>query len=185
MKPLPSLSTPRLRLRAFCDSDAGEIRRLASAAEIAKGTFVPHPYEDGMAEAWLDEQRRDWQEGRGVNFAIALAEDGRLMGSIGLKIEPEHGRAELGYWIGVPFWGRGYCTEAARVVIEHGFEQCGLHRIFALPFPWNRASARVLEKVGMRYEGRLREHCTHSGERRDAEVWAILRSDLERGGMRE
>jgi len=73
-------------------------------------------------------------------------------------IEADHRRAELGYWIGVPYWGKGYATEAARSVVNYGFSTLELHRIFASHVPANPASGRVLTKIGMRHEGRLLGH---------------------------
>jgi RimJ/RimL family protein N-acetyltransferase len=88
-----------------------------------------------------------------------------------------HQRADLGYWLGVPFWGQGYATEAARLVISYGFVRLQLHRIQARCFPRNRASARVLEKVGMRYEGLLRGYLRKGDAFEDALLFAILSTD--------
>jgi len=96
-----------------------------------------------------------------------------------VRIEPDHRRAELGYWVGVPYWGNGYATEAARAVVKYGFGTLGLHRIFASHFANNPASARVLRKIGMRYEGRLRGHVLKWGEFLDLEMYGMLASDAE------
>ena len=79
-----------------------------------------------------------------------------LLGAIGLGLVTPHRRGSLGYWLGVPFWGQGYATEAVRRVVAYGFAELRLHRIEATVFSGNAASARVLEKVGMRCEGTLR-----------------------------
>ena len=92
-------------------------------------------------------------------------------------IEPDHRHAELGYWIGVPFWKSGYATEAARAVVNHGFNTLGLHRIFATHFRDNLASARVLTKIGMRHEGCQRAHILKWGEFLDVEMYGMLASD--------
>jgi RimJ/RimL family protein N-acetyltransferase len=96
---------------------------------------------------------------------------------VGLRIEQEDDRAELGYWIGKPYWGHGYCTEAARAVIGFGFEQCQLNRIHASCFSRNPASGRVLQKIGMTHEGRLRCHAKKWDAFEDIEMYAILRGD--------
>jgi RimJ/RimL family protein N-acetyltransferase len=87
----------------------------------------------------------------------------------------QHPRAELGYWIGVPFWGSGYATEAASVVIEYGFQKLKLERIFASHFKGNDRSGRVLRKVGMRHEGSVRHGVMKAGKLLDLETYAIER----------
>src|SRR5262245_44128282 len=126
----PTLDTTRLVLRPFTMTDAPDVQRLASAREIASTTLrIPHPYAPGMAEAWINTHQGAYERGEVVNFAIVRRTDQALLGSIGLDLEPQHSHAEMGYWIGVPFWGHGYCTEAAQAVIHYGFAVLGLHRI--------------------------------------------------------
>jgi [ribosomal protein S5]-alanine N-acetyltransferase len=125
--------------------------------------------------------------GTGLHLAIALRHGDRdgdtLYGGVGLRIEREHSRAELGYWIGLPYWGKGYATEAAKALVQYGFEILGLHRIFACHFARNSASARVLQKVGMRHEGSQRAHIVKWGEFIDLEIYGMLASDAERTGI--
>ncbi len=113
-------------------------------------------------------------------LAIMLRGDGRQIGGIGLRIEQEHQRAELGYWLGVPYWGQGYATEAAREMLRCGFEGLGLHRIFASHFGHNPASGKILKKIGMRHEGCQREHLRKWGQFVDSELYGILRPGWER-----
>ena len=91
--------------------------------------------------------------------------------------DPGQGRAELGYWIGVPFWGQGHATEAVAAVLAFGFGPLGLHRIHATVFPRNPASARVLEKSGFRREGLLRGYARKEGAFEDLVMYARLRTD--------
>jgi RimJ/RimL family protein N-acetyltransferase len=90
----------------------------------------------------------------------------------------QHQRAELGYWIGVPFWGHGYATEAGRAVVRHGFENFKLNRIFAAHFEGNEASGNVLRKIGMKHEGCARQAIMKWGKVMDLEMYAILREDM-------
>jgi [ribosomal protein S5]-alanine N-acetyltransferase len=176
----PILHTPRLTLRPFTLDDAADVQRLAGAREIASTTAViPHPYEDGMAEQWIGGHAPALAAGSSITYAITLAETGELCGAIGLALTPEHQRAELGYWIGVPYWGRGYCTEAALAVRDLGFRALGLHRILAVHLARNPASGRVMQKIGMRHEGPLREHALKWGVFDTIECYAILRSEWE------
>jgi RimJ/RimL family protein N-acetyltransferase len=100
---------------------------------------------------------------------------------VGLHIAEAHRRAELGYWIGVPFWGRGYATEAARAAVAFGFETLRLNRIYAHYFAGNTASQRVLEKIGMRHEGRSRQHIQKWDHFVDLENYALLAEDFREG----
>jgi len=175
----PSLETQRLLLRPFDSSDAADVQRLAGDRAIADTTLnIPHPYEDGLAEAWIETHAREYAEGRLVNFAITLSADGTLIGSIGLKLDREApGSGELGYWVGVPWWNRGYCTEAAAAVLDYGFRLLELDRINAHHLLRNPASGRVMEKIGMRAEGVAREAFHKEGEREDIALYGILRRD--------
>ena len=84
--------------------------------------------------------------------------------------------AEIGYWIGKPHWGKGYCTEAVTALVQYGFDSLGFERIFATHFRKNPASGRVMQKAGMKFEGRLRHHVKKWGEFYDLEVYSLLRS---------
>jgi len=181
----PALHTDRLLLRPFDLGDAGAVEHLAGAYEVADTTLnIPHPYRDGMAEAWILTHKPLYRSGALVNYAIVLSEPQQLIGAIGLRIQPAHQHAELGYWVGLPFWRQGYCTEAAAVVLRYGFEQLGLHRIHATHLRRNPASGRVLQKLGMSYEGRQREHARKWDQFEDLEKYGILRTEFEQREQR-
>ncbi|HSP35568.1 MAG TPA: GNAT family protein, partial [Thermoanaerobaculia bacterium] len=133
--------------------------------------YIPHPYPESAAAAWIASQAEAPDE---YSFAI---DDGQLTGSIGLRLTRMFERAEVGYWIGTPFWGRGYATEALAAVLRFGFEELRLHRIYAGYFSRNAASARVMEKNDMQYEGRLREHVKKWDEFVDVVYYGILREE--------
>jgi [ribosomal protein S5]-alanine N-acetyltransferase len=174
----PTLETKRLILRPFTLQDAPVVHDLVSAREIADTTLaIPHPYEQGMAEAWIGSQQKGFDEGNSVHFAITVRESSQLVGSIGLQIHPIHSYAEMGYWVGVPYWGRGYCTEAVGAVIEYGFEEKGLNRIFAVHFKRNPASGRVMQKNGMVYEGCLHQHVRKWDGYEDLMQYGILQTE--------
>ena len=177
--PQPVLLTLRLRLRSFEPGDAGAVQRLAGDFAVADTTLtIPHPYEDGMAEAWIAMLAEEFAIGRQVVFAVTDRATAALIGAIGLVLRLEHARAELGYWIGRPFWGQGYATEAARAVIRHGFGPLGLHRIYATHFARNPASGRVLTKAGMRPEGVARGHVRRWDRYEDLVQYGILREEF-------
>jgi ribosomal-protein-alanine N-acetyltransferase len=174
------LRTARLLLRLHKHEDIPALVRLAGAREVAATTLgIPHPYIDEDARKFLAKSADDFRAGRSVSFAICKLPGGELCGGAGLDISETHHRAELGYWIGVPFWRRGYATEAARAVVEFGFANLGLHRIHAHYFAENTASGRVLEKIGMLREGRLRNHFQKWNRFIDVENCGILAEEFQ------
>jgi ribosomal-protein-alanine N-acetyltransferase len=181
-KTIPRLATRRLVLRPFRRSDAPEVRRLAGAREVADTTLrIPHPYPEGAAEAWIETHAEDFSRGHAAVFCIERRRPRAVVGAIELDIEPAHARAELGYWIGKAFWGEGYATEAALEALRFGFEDLGLERIEAHHFLRNPASGRVMQKIGMVREGRLRRHVRKGDAFEDLEIYGILREELARG----
>jgi RimJ/RimL family protein N-acetyltransferase len=176
MTPPPTLETERLRIRPYSEADIPELLPLVGVREVAATTLrIAHPYTEQDARAFLElakEPDKLW-------LAITLRDDGRQIGGIGLRVEQQYQHAELGYWLGVAYWGKGYATEAAREVLRYGFEDLGLHRIFATHFEHNPASGRILRKIGMRYEGCRREHLLKWGQFVDSEMYGILRREWE------
>jgi ribosomal-protein-alanine N-acetyltransferase len=173
----PILFTERLALRPFALADAPAVQLLAGAREVASTTSnVPHPYIDGMAEQWIAEHETQFTNKTAVNFAIVLRESDTLCGAVSLSVIASHLRAELGYWIGVPFWNQGYCTEAAAAVVAYGFRSLGLHRIHASHYARNPASGRVMQKLGMTHEGCLRQHILKWDVFEDLEMYGLLAS---------
>ena len=178
MKERPTIKTIRLVLRPFTLADAPQVHQLAGDKEVA-ATLVPlpHPYEDGMAEHWIGTHQERYEKGELVSFAIVLRATQALIGAIDLEISRQHENGEIGYWLGKSFWHQGYATEAAQAVLRYGFEVVGLHRIHANYLTRNQASTRVLQKLGMREEGCLRQHLKHWGVFEDMGIYGILRSE--------
>ena len=173
------LLTLRLLLRSFECGDIPAIVCLAGAREIAATTInIPHPYTEEDAQHFLAHADQDFHAGRSVTFAVTTLQAGELCGAVGLAIVPAHKRAELGYWIGVPFWGQGFATESASVVMAFGFETLRLNRIHASHFTGNTASQRVLEKIGMRHEGPSRQHVRKWNRYIDLENYGLLASEF-------
>lgn len=174
----PVLETARLILRPFQISDAPRVKELAGAFEIYRFTLaIPHPYEDGVAEKWISTHPSRFHEGAGVSLAITLKTDGTLIGAIGLEATPGHERAELGYWIGVPYWGNGYCTEAAIAVVRYGFEVLNFHKITSMHMESNPASGRVMQKAGLIREGALTDHVVKDGRYHTMIVYGIIETE--------
>lgn len=190
MTAIVTIGTKRLRLRPFQTTDAEAVHRLAGSQDVAAGTFLPHPMDRQAAQDWVTERLKDQAAGTGVTFAITLLENGELIGSIGMELMLVHEQGRLTYWLGRDYWNQGYGTEAVMALVEYGFNSLKLHRIYAPHFHTNPASGRVLQKVGMTHEGRLREHYLRFGQRVDVELYGMVRQEflkLESGkkGMRD
>jgi [ribosomal protein S5]-alanine N-acetyltransferase len=170
------LETARLKMRAYSEADIPELVPLIGTREVAATTGrIPHPYTVEDARQFLATIETDGE----VRLAIILRDSGRLIGGIGLRLVEDHRNAELGYWLGVPYWGQGYATEAAREMLRYGFQQLGLYRIFASHFEGNTASGRILQKLGMQHEGCQRKHIRKWDRFLDSELYGILRDEWE------
>ena len=121
----------------------------------------PHPYTRRAGREFLRYARGQQPE---TTFAIAV--DGHAVGGIGFTVltDVERVSAEIGYWLGEPFWGRGIVAEALVAVTSYAIETCRLTRVYALPFAHNRASCRVLEKAGYKVEAHLRRSAIKDGQ---------------------
>lgn len=180
-KKIPKLETERLIIRGFKPSDANIVRELAGDKRIADTTLnIPHPYEKGMAKDWISKHKLKFESGESLHLAITLKPDRQLIGAIGLHIEKKHCRAELGYWIGKDYWKCGYCTEAARAIIEYGFKQLKLNKVKSSHFARNPASGKVMRNIGMKKEGFRREHVIKWNKYEDLVQYAILRKEWEK-----
>ena len=180
------LTTERLVLRPHRIDDAPVMASLLESGDItARLEYLIWPYDTGIADQWLEGLPARREPGA-VYFAATLRETGDprqagdYIGDIGLSsVDTGSARAELGYWFGKPYWGRGYGTEAARAVIDYGFNVLGLNRIWATHFHTNPASGRVMQKIGMTHEGSMRRHVKKNGEYVDFEVYGILREEYQ------
>ena len=172
----PQLKTERLLLRPYEAGDAADVQHLAGDRAIADTTLnIPHPYEDGMAEAWITQTHEQFAAGERVTFATVLTETGALLGAVSLGIDKAANAAVLGYWIGKPYWNRGYATEAAARLVDWGFDVLGLNRIHSSHLTRNPASGAVMRKIGLVHEGCAREAVLKWGRYEDLELYAILR----------
>jgi ribosomal-protein-alanine N-acetyltransferase len=164
-------------IRDWAMGDASAIVRYANNRKVAmwlRDRF-PHPYKLHDAEGFLAAVS---QQSPRVAFAIAMQTE--AIGGIGLELGRDVHRftAELGYWLGEPFWGRGMTTEAVRLFTTWAFEHLTLHRIYANVFAGNEASARVLEKAGFEYEGCLRANVFKNGQILDQLVYARIKDGI-------
>jgi RimJ/RimL family protein N-acetyltransferase len=176
---IPVLETERLILRAPCLADVKAVASLANDRRIAENTLrIPHPYRLADAEAFIATANVGDQE---IVFLTTLR-DGTILGACGIAML-DGKTPEVGYWLGVPYWGRGYATEAARAVIDHAFAALGHEKLVSGARVSNPASRRVLEKCGFQWTGvglyRIRSINSSAPIDRfrlDRGLWASLRS---------
>jgi RimJ/RimL family protein N-acetyltransferase len=132
----------------------------------------PHPYTSADARNWIQKANT---EAPVRNFAIVV--EGKAVGGIGFIPREDVYRksAEIGFWLGEEYWGRGIMTEALRAVTEYAFANYDLCRLYAGVFEWNQASMRVLEKAGYHLEARLKKSVTKEGKTIDEFLYATIR----------
>ena len=162
------------QLRSFRPGDAASLAKYANNRNVSRNLRdrFPFPYHIGDAEAFI---RLASEQDHETIFAIAS--DAEAIGGIGLELYDDvHRRsAQVGYWLGEPFWGRGIATLALQAITDYAFAQFDLARVYAYVYEWNPASARVLEKVGYEYEGRLRKSITKDEQTIDQWLYAMVR----------
>ncbi|WP_078382247.1 GNAT family N-acetyltransferase [Sutcliffiella halmapala] len=167
--------TKRLLLRPLQKEDAHRIEELASDYELAKTTLtVPHPYPQGGAVEFIESTSKAKDL---LLYAIVVKESNSLIGLINIKLTSVYERGELGYWVGRPYWGQGFGTEAAKSIIDYGFEELNLNKIYAGAFTDNPGSWRIMEKVGMKYEGTWKQHAKRFGRYVDLAYYGLLKED--------
>ncbi len=144
----PSLESTRLIVRPFRVDDALNVQELVGDPLIAVTTAnIPHPYPDGAAEAWIRTHPGRWERRETATFAIQLKEPRTVVGAVSL-MNIRNDAAEIGYWVGVPYWGNGYCSEAVSVLVTFAFSNLALRCVTAMHLESNPASGRVLKKCG-------------------------------------
>ena len=170
------LPTPTCVVRSYEPGDAASLARNADNREVwlnLRDRF-PHPFAEADGAAYIAAVRS-----RPVTTSFAIAVDGQAVGGISLDVgeDVERLSAELGYWLGEPYWGRGIMSDAVAVVTRYAFDDLGLIRVFALPFAHNAASCRVLEKAGYHREGVMRCSAIKDGRVLDQVLYASVRPE--------
>jgi len=171
----PTLETERLILRKLRLEDAKDLFEYASDKEVTKYvTWEPHKsIEDSINLIKFTHERYEKREG--IIWGIVCKENKKVIGTCDISPVTKHFRAEIAYALSRDYWGKGIMTEAVKEAIRFGFEKMNLNRIQAMCIPENIGSYRVMEKVGMKYEGLIREYMYIKGKFQDLKLYSILR----------
>lgn len=173
MKKFPTIETERLILSQLEEKDIPFIVEYLQHRIYSDLTSnIPYPYTEDDARFWLKMSKEAFENNIGYTFAIRDKED-HIIGAVGLH-DLEYDKAELGYWIGISYWNKGYVTEAAKAIVDFGFKELGINKIFATHFPHNPASGRIMEKIGMEQEAILKQHIKKDGEYHDLTMYSIF-----------
>ena len=173
--------TERLILREITQDDFQAVHEYASDPETVRYMpFGPNTMEETQEFIDRNLKRQNEQPRTDYGLGIILKSEDRLIGACGMHGVTEI-QASIGYVLNRRYWGHGYATEAAKALIGYLFNELGVHRVYASCDPDNHASVRVLEKVGMSLEGRLRENMVIHGEYRDSLIFGILVNEQENG----
>ncbi len=177
----PTFETPRLVVRPFEEADAGPLFPLASNPAVTRYTLWEHHVTVADTRVFVcDYARSRYAEGVPEPYAICLKDDPRgwPVGAVGVFWASQSNRTmELGYWLGEPFWGKGYTAEACRPVLDHAFAAYAPLRVQARVIAGNDPSARVLGKLGFAYEGTLRAALFRRGRSEDVHVYSRLKAE--------
>jgi ribosomal-protein-alanine N-acetyltransferase len=173
-----TIETNRLFLRLFNESDAQEVTRLCNNYNLYKNTlYLPFPYSIEDALSWMKNHVDNFNDSKSYEFAITDKITGKLYGAIALTNNQRFSNGEIAYWVGEEYWGNGYATEAAKAMLEFAFIEKQYNKVFARYFHSNLASGKVIEKIGMKKEGVLREQVMKDNEYIDLVYYGILKNE--------
>ena len=172
------LETNRLYLRKFTLDDIDEVVYCCNDYEIHKNTsLLPYPYKEEHARFWIEANLKAFENAEDYTFAVIRKEDDKLIGCVGLSNDVMQSNGELGYWFGRDYWHKGYATEAAKAVVDWAFNEKDYHRVHARHLIYNRPSGRVMEKIGMTFEGIQKDHVRKLNDYIDTVLYGIVKRD--------
>lgn len=162
-----------IALRPIELSDIEQIAQLCNDPDIAKTTArLPYPYTVNDAKTWLS-----YIENTEAEHVFAISYENEMIGVIGLVHEPEHDRAEIGYWLGKEYWNKGIATAAVEMMLGYAFTVLKVNKIYAQVFAANSASAKVLTKNGFILEGCLKQHYNRMGTVHDIMCFGLVKAN--------
>lgn len=174
------ISTDRLILNRPKKNDLEDFNlQINSSEDFSKNlTSITFPFTQEQTDRWFELCDKGYESGESFRFAIREKNIGKLIGTIGIHLDQKHHKAELGYWLGKEFWGKGYLTEALKAVIGFGFKGLNLNKIYATHYLYNLGSEKVMQKSGMKLEGLQKQEYLQNGEFLDVKRYSILKEDF-------
>lgn len=180
MESLPTIDTNRLRLRKLSADDIPNIMKHANNRKVTDMTLnMPYPYEADDAINWIHKGNEGLKDDTHIIFAITKRTDDVFMGGISLRVNKRFNRAELGFWLGEPFWNNGYMSEAVQAALMFGFSTLKLHKIVAHHMIHNPASGNVMQKNDMVREAELKDHIRKDDTYYSLILYRITRPEFE------
>lgn len=174
------MKTERIHLRRLTLADSERVAFLANNENIFRNTLsLPFPYTEADAINWISSHEENFAVDRAYDYAIVNTADDLIIGVIGLS-NYGHYRGELGYWVGEDYWNMGYATEAAKLILDYAFNHLNYNRVYARHIESNPASGKVMEKIGMTYEGCQREHEYVNDVYENIILYGIIKSDYKK-----
>ena len=171
------IKSDKFILRPFKKGDEASLAKHINDKTIAHNTLrIPYPYTAKDARWWISHNLEVAKQKKKTELNFAITINGEVVGSIGFDPIEGH-RAEIGYWLGKKYWGQGIMTDAIKLMVKYGFSKLELKRIYADVFPFNKASAKVLQKAGFQYEGKLRKNVKKGNKFLDSLLFAIVKQN--------
>lgn len=176
-----NLKGQKTNLRRVRKADAESIAKYAQNRAISKYTFIPHPYTEIEASAYIKICHGQYRQKKYHNLGIELSETGEIIGMIGLvNYSAKYRNAEIGYWLGKPFWGKGLASESLELMLKYCFKTMKLHRVYAHVMHPNIGSAKLLIKAGFKPEGIARQQIKKRGKWMDMHWFGILSDEYKK-----
>ncbi|MBL3550091.1 MULTISPECIES: GNAT family N-acetyltransferase [Chryseobacterium] len=173
MNEFPIIETERLILSQLEEKDIPFITEYLQHRIYSDLTSnIPYPYTENDAQLWITMSKEAFEDHTGYTFGIRNKE-GHIIGAIGLH-DRDDDKAELGYWIAMPYWNKGYVTEAAKAIVHFGFKKLNFNKIFATHLLHNPASGKIMEKIGMEKEAVLKQETKKDGAYFDLVMYSIF-----------
>ncbi len=168
----------KINLRKVVPSDAESIYQNAKDKDICKAVPLPMPYTLKSAKDYIKFCQRSWNDKSETQFGIEDKETGKIIGMIGLiDLDFKSKKAEVGYWVGKKYWGKGTAKEALKLILKFAFSNLKLNRVYAKTYSINLASSKLLEKCNFKLEGRLRKEGKFKGRWDDLLIYGILKEE--------
>jgi RimJ/RimL family protein N-acetyltransferase len=175
MPAIPIIKSKEFILRPFRKGDEKSLAENINNKNIYRNTLsIPYPYTLKNAQEWVMKSLKEAKKKKPARISFVIEINGGVAGSVGLSKIEGH-KAEIGYWLAEKYWGRGIMTKAVKLVTKFGFDKLKLKRIYAHVFSFNKASKRVLEKAGYKFEGILRKNVKKDGKFLDAYLFAKVK----------